>query len=380
MIKMASVYKRGKSYSYQIYLGKDENGKPKFDSKGSFKTKAEAKEAAFKREEELKNGENGNLTEITFELFSKRWLSTKEMNLRYNTFFNYRERIRLYMLPLFGRKKMKDVKVIHIQDWHQWLSKTHSMTTVADAHKLMKRIFKDAVAWEVINKNPFDKVPTPTSKFKTMETWTKEDVATFLQGSKDDAMYIAFYLALATGMRQSEILGLTWSNVSFEHQYITVNSVLETRSKQLINDTKTKSSSRRIDCSADLMNELKKHRTRQKQMKLIAGTAWKNDYDLVITTGFGTPIVARNLIRSFARLKKKLGLKEITFHELRHTHASLLLQNKVHPKIVSERLGHSTIKMTLDVYSHLIPTMQKEAADLFDQLLHSEKEKVIIQS
>jgi len=377
---MATIVKRKTGFMYQIYLGKDEHGKAKFESKGSFKTKGEAKEAASLRELELKNGESGDLTEITFESFAKRWLATKEMNLRYNTFFNYRERIRLYMLPLFGRKKMKDVKVIHIQDWHQSMSKTHSMTTVADAHKLMKRIFKDAVSWEVINKNPFDKIPTPTSKFKTMETWTKEDVATFLQGSKDDAMYMAFYLALATGMRQSEILGLTWDNVSFEHQYITVNSVLETRSKQLINDTKTKSSSRRIDCSHDLMNELKKHRTRQKQMKLIAGTAWQNHYDLVITTGFGTPIVARNLLRSFTRLKKKLGLKEITFHELRHTHASLLLQNKVHPKIVSERLGHSTIKMTLDVYSHLIPTMQKEAADLFDQLLQSESKKVIIES
>lgn len=355
---------------YQIYLGKNKEGKPLFESLSGFKTKGEAKEAAQKREEELKNLDHVELKDITFGEFSKRWLKLKEDTIRDNTYNTYVERIKNYMIPYFAKTKLADLKVMHIKEWHDKLKKKINRTTIQDVHKLMKRIVKDAVLWEIIPKNPFELIKTPTSETKKMEVWEKDEVSFFLSSIKEDPLYIAFYLALTTGMRQSEILGLRWESVNFENRTIAVTATLQRNTKKIIEDTKSKTSARSIQVSAEIIHELKKHRKHQKQQQLIAGTAWKN-YDLVISTGFGTPIIARNLNRSFERLKNKLKMKQITFHELRHTHATLLLKANIHPKIVSERLGHSTIKVTLDRYSHVIPNMQKEAADMIDQLLLS---------
>lgn len=370
MIEMATIIKRGKTFGYQIYLGIDKDGKRLFDRKSGFKSKSEAKEAAQKREEELKNLDQVELKDITFGDFSKRWITLKEDSIRDNTFATYKERIRNHMIPYFGKMKLSDLKPMHIKEWHDKLKKQINRTTIQDVHKLMKRIVRDAVLWEVIAKNPFDLIKTPTSETKKMEIWEKEDVSYFLANIKDDPLYIAFYLALTTGMRQSEILGLRWESVNFENRTISVTATLQKTSGKIIENTKSKTSARNIQVSAEIIHELKKHRKEQKQKQLIAGTAWKH-HDLVVSTGFGTPIIARNLNRSFDRLKNKLKMKQITFHELRHSHATLLLKANIHPKIVSERLGHSTIKVTLDRYSHVIPNMQKEAADMIDQLLLS---------
>ena len=367
---MASIVKRKTGFMYQIYLGKDTNGKPLFESKAGFKTKTEAKEAAQKREDELKNLDHVELKDISFGEFAKRWLKLKEDNIRENTYQTYVERIKNHMIPYFNRTKLSDLKVMHIKEWHDKLKQKINRTTIQDVHKLMKRMIKDAVLWEIIPKNPFELIKTPNSETKKLEVWEKDEVSYFLQSIKSDPMYMAIYLALATGMRQSEILGLRWECVNFENRTISITATLQRATRKLVEDTKSKTSARSIACSSDIIGELKRYRKEQKQNQLIAGSAWQAN-DLVITTGFGTPVIARNLNRSFDRLKKKYNMKSITFHELRHTHATLLLKANIHPKIVSERLGHSTIKVTLDRYSHVIPNMQKEAADLIDQLLQS---------
>ncbi|MGY4689611.1 site-specific integrase [Salibacterium sp. K-3] len=205
---------------------------------------------------------------------------------------------------------------------------------------------------------------------KEMGYWEKEEASYFLEVAKEDKNYIFFLLALSTGMRPGEILGLKWRDIDPDNQQLSVLRSL-TRQGEL-KQPKTKSSRRMISLGEDTLSTLKSHRTRQKEEKMKAGKAY-DDQNFVIATKTGNPVLYRNILRTWYRLTKPLfdkgELTPIRLYDMRHTHASLLLRENVHPKIVSERLGHASIKITLDTYSHVIPSLQKEAADKFNNAL-----------
>jgi integrase len=179
---------------------------------------------------------------------------------------------------------------------------------------------------------------------------------------------IVFLLAIYTGMRQGELLGLRWSDIDFEKRTIHIQQTLSHDGKELRPHAKTKSSIRSVAISQETISALKKHRNLIKQEKMFLGSEYR-DHDLVICTSLGTPVNPRHINKVWDHFLKKIDVPKITFHDLRHTHASLLLKQGTHPKIVSERLGHSSIQMTLDTYSHLLPNMQETAAQGLDQML-----------
>ncbi|WP_279401409.1 site-specific integrase [Piscibacillus salipiscarius] len=180
---------------------------------------------------------------------------------------------------------------------------------------------------------------------------------------KRDPFFIAYQLASVEGMRQGEILGLRWQDIDFEGQRLTIQQTLSNDGKTIKPGAKNKTSKRQVAFTKETLIALKSHKEKQEQIKVKTGDVYNDKLDLVVCTSLGSPINPSNLRRSFNRNIKRLHVKKIRFHDLRHTHATLCLELNIHPKIVASRLGHANTRMTLDTYSHLLPSFQNGAVE-----------------
>jgi len=195
---------------------------------------------------------------------------------------------------------------------------------------------------------------------------TPEQVRSLLVAVRGDRWEALLATALATGMRQGELLGLKWGDVDLMSGAIHVQRQLQRDGT--FAEPKTAKARRMIDLPASSVMIIKEHRRTQNEERLLIGAEWSAN-DLVFCTHAGKPLSPRNVLRAFKLTLRRAGLPDVLFHALRHTAATLLLLQGIHPKVVQERLGHATISMTLDTYSHLIPSMGRDAADRLDQLL-----------
>jgi len=203
-----------------------------------------------------------------------------------------------------------------------------------------------------------------------MKVLTDDQVRVFLSGSEGTRYGVLFYLALSTGMRVGELLGLKWSDIDWSTQRLQVKRQLQHLPELGLTFTEPKSAAGRrlIILSTQTVEKLRRHLEDQELARILASDRWQ-EYDLVFPTKYGTPMYPTNMYKDFKALLKMLGLPRIRFHDLRHTAATLMLQQDIHPKIVQERLGHSDINMTLNIYSHVLPSMQAEAAEKMDEIL-----------
>ncbi|MEI4622112.1 site-specific integrase [Bacillus cereus] len=213
----------------------------------------------------------------------------------------------------------------------------------------------------------------PRIETKDIQTWSLEEANQFLQHTENERLHIAYVLAIYTGMRRGEILGLRWRDCDLEQAKVSIRQTLaRVDGKLVFQEPKTKGSKRRITITEEVISALKKHRSEQNKYKLLLGPGYI-DNDLIVCTEDGKPIDPRNLLRHFARMKKETNVPELRFHDLRHTHATILLLLSENPKVVSERLGHSRVDITLDIYSHVLPDMQENAANNFEQAMKQKK-------
>ncbi len=203
-----------------------------------------------------------------------------------------------------------------------------------------------------------------------METYSVEEVRSLLNAVKGSQLEALFYIAVTAGLRQGEILGLLWSDLEWGTGNLRVQRQLQrVRHKGLIfNEPKSASGRRLIVLGPTTLERLQEHKDRQNNQRQGFAEEWQA-FDLIFTKPNGSPIDPRGLLRNFKSIIKNAGLPDIRFHDLRHTAATMMLQCGVHPKIVQERLGHSSISITLDTYSHILPVMQIEAASKIDELL-----------
>ncbi|MEX0751167.1 MAG: site-specific integrase [Dehalococcoidia bacterium] len=215
-------------------------------------------------------------------------------------------------------------------------------------------------------------VDAPRIKRHSFRTLSAEEARALLRAAEGDRFEALYVVALTTGMRQGELLGLQWKSVDLKRQTLAVRGSLERGVKTLtIGEPKTRTSRRQVHLTPAAVEALRQHRVRQHEERLAVGSAWE-DNELVFCSEIGTPVSASNLLnRSFRRLLERAGIEPIRFHDLRHTAATLLLEQGMHPKIVSEMLGHSTIAITLDLYSHVTSAMHKQAADAMEEILRS---------
>ncbi|MFC0188196.1 tyrosine-type recombinase/integrase [Fictibacillus aquaticus] len=359
--------KRGARWSFTLDIGRDEKtGKRKQKTVSGFSTKKEAQAAAADLIAKFEQGQYVEPSKVTVNEFLGDYMSVHyRSSVRPGTLERAEHMLKNHITPAFGHAMMKNLKPLHFQRFYAEKSEAGlSPGTIKGMHTFLVTAMEMAVTWELLPNNPARRAKPPKQQQHTISVWSHEESEMFLQHAKGvSSYYLIFLVALYTGMRKGEILGLRWDDIDFEAKTIYVNQSLTYSLKELrISEPKTKSSKRAILTPVHVLQELKKHRLRQKEIKLKLGTGYDNALaeKYVFTTSKGNFIYPQVLNKALVKLCKELELSPIRFHDLRHTHATMLLSLGVNPKIVSERLGHTSIVITLDTYSHVLPAMQEE--------------------
>jgi integrase len=235
---------------------------------------------------------------------------------------------------------------------------------------VLRRALNEALALGLVTRNAAALVRAPKAPHGEMHVYDAEQVRALLDAAAGTRLEALLTLAVTSGMREGELLGLTWPNVNLDGKFLHVQTQLRRlREKGLtIKDVKTGSSRRKIELSDLAVAALRRHHVRQAQERLALGEAWQ-DRDLVFPNSVGNPIDVPSLLqRGYVRIVKQAGLPPIRFHDLRHTAATLLLLKGVHPKKVSELLGHASVAITLTTYSHVLPSLSRDTASAMDDL------------
>ncbi|MFC1998852.1 tyrosine-type recombinase/integrase [Chloroflexota bacterium] len=315
-------------------------------------------------------------TKTTLGEFLLKWLDDyAKTHLSPRGFDRYQGIIEKHIIPALGRIKLTKLKPEHLQKHYtDKLKEGLSTSTVRYQHAVIHIALQTAVKWGLANRNVADAVDPPRKQRKEMETWSEEEVKQFIASVKDTPYYALFCTNLFTGMRRSELLALRWQDVDFIYSKIYINRGLHQRSDgtYVFADTKSEKSRRAIDIYGFIYRVLKEHKEIHESKAIILGRFLKED-DLVFSNIEGKPFRPNTVTRAWATLATQCGLKVIRFHDARHTHASLLLKQGIPTKVVQERLGHSSSQITLDIYSHVAPGMQMDAAKAFDQLVNPER-------
>jgi len=372
------IKKRGKdSYLVCIALGKDPNtGKYRSHYETVTGTREEAKKRRAELVHQLDSGSFLKPGKVTFGEYLGRWLQEyAQPNLSPRGFERYAGIIRKYFIPELGSILLAQVKPEHIQKHYAAMqNKGLSAGTIKYHHAVARKALQTAIKWGLLARNPADGAEVPRVRRHEMHTWSELEVCAFLEAAKDSPYFALFHTALYTGMRRSELLGLQWKDVGI--QKIHVNRGLHhlKDGSYVFTQPKSVKSSRGIDLSPSSMLVLAEHKDRQEGIRAVQGIPLTED-SLVFSQYDGQPLRPNTITRAWTLMANKAGVRPIRLHDARHTHASLMLKQGVHPKIVQERLGHASITMTLDIYSHVAPGLQQAAAESFDRLLNPVPEK-----
>jgi len=274
-----------------------------------------------------------------------------------------------HLIPALGHTLLKQLTPQAIQAYYGQACEKLSARTVHKHHRLLKQSLKYGVRQGYLGRNPCDLVDTPSWKPRPMRTLTPEELEGLLEVASSNRFYPVIYTAVSTGLRQAELLGLRWRDIDLDLQSISVCQVLyKHRGICEFKEPKTSHSKRRVSMTAKLADYLSEYKGERESLSLHLGRLLKPD-DLVFSNGEGKPIDPYVLSHNFARIVKQVGLRNMRFHDLRHTFASLMLLMGAKPKVISEALGHSSVAFTMDTYSHIIEGMQSEAMALLDEVL-----------
>ncbi|SCC46887.1 tyrosine-type recombinase/integrase [Bacillus wiedmannii] len=358
------IRKRGNKYCIVIDIGPDpQTGKRRQKWFSGYRTKKEAQADVAKKVTELNEGTFVEPSKLTLKDYLLEWLKVKEMTIDKSTFDYYEDIVLKHILPALGKIYLNKLNVIQVQQFYRNLTNTLSNGRILLIHRVLNNALNQAVAQKIIIENPAKFASKPKKEKTPIQIWTEEEVKRFLFHSQDSRYHIGYILAITTGMRLGEVLGLRWQDIDFDNHTLTITNTVGHDNK-IKQGAKTNFSQRTMPIPVETINALKSHNHFIKKEKLRLGNAY-NDFDLIVCTTRGG-IVSRNYFRTkFYEVIKKADVSKIKFHDLRHTHASLLLKQGVHPKIVSERLGHTNVSVTLNIYSHVLPNIQEEAVAKF---------------
>jgi integrase len=314
---------------------------------------------------------------------TEKWLPAQRSQLKHSTFDSYRRTIELHVLPTLGQVPLGRVLPEDLDALYARLLDSGrrngtggglSPASVRYVHRILRKALNDALRKGSISRNPAATADPPRRagtdrSEQEMQVWTAAQLQSFLSLIESHRLAPAYVLAAHTGMRRGEVLGLRWSDVDLTHGRVSVRQAVIAVAYQLrISDVKTGTARRTIDIDSPVVARLSAWRKRQAEERLLIGPAY-DDHGLVFARPDGRPIHPEFFSRTFDRVVARSDLPPIRTHDLRHTHASLLLQAGVPVKVVSERLGHASPGFTLNVYQHVIPGMQAEAAATFSRLL-----------
>jgi len=336
-----------------------------------FPTQRECIEWVRTNRNQISDGLSYTSTQVTIGEYMDSWLTTKKATRRYATWLHYDWLVRRYINPNLGNIKLKDLRADQLQALLSNLLKSGTgIYTTRKIHDILKCALNLAVKQNVIIRNPANLVDPPPKPHKEMTILSENQVSQLLVAAKGHRLEALFHLAITTGIRESEVLGLMWSDLDWIKRSLKIERQLERPHGESVQFSapKTAFGKRSIKLGSKTIEILRNHYERQQEERIEAGEAWK-EYDLIFPTNVGTPIHQHNLWRTFKILLKQAGLPAFRFHDLRHTSASLMLNYDIPVIIVSRRLGHARASITSDVYGHLLPNMQDEAAEMIDDLV-----------
>jgi integrase len=308
----------------------------------------------------------------TIQQYLQTWIETVRPQIRASSWRRYSDYVRVHLIPGLGKIPLARLSPQHLQLFYaRKLASGLSQSTVHHIHGMLHRALKDALLMGLVQRNICEMVRSPRRSTREMIALSEEQAKRILEVVKDDRYETLYLLALTTAMREGELLGLRWQDVDLEKATVQVRmNVQEADGRFIIAETKTAYSRRNISLTRAAVEALRRHRARQNEERLLMGAAWNTRLDLVFPNAWGGILIPDNFVkRSFKRVVKQAGLSpETRFHDLRHTAATLLLAGGVHPKVVSEMLGHADISITLRIYAHVTPNMQLAAVQLMESM------------
>jgi integrase len=365
--------RRGTSWYAIVDLPRDPVTEKRRQKRVSAPTKRECEEKVRQVLNQAESIYSADADKITVGEFVARWLESSEPRVRPATFRRYCDMLNRHAVPQLGHIKLTKLTPFDLQRLYaDRLDAGLSATTVHHLHVMLHGALKQAVRWGMVTRNVSDMVDAPRRTFPDITTWSPEQVGRFFTESDQHGLAAFWRLALLTGMRRGELLGLKWEDIDLERGSLAVRRTLSRGNGGTweIGQPKTASGRRSIALPQSCVSALRKHRVAQNTARLRLGEIWE-DHDFVFTNRTGGPLHVNSMMLQIRKLTEAAGLPKIRFHDLRHTSATLLLAKGVHPKIVQERLGHSDISMTLNRYSHVTPDMQRHAADLLEEAFSS---------
>ena len=291
-------------------------------------------------------------------------------SVRPRTYESYCQLIRLYIGPGLGRIRLQKLSATDVQSFlNDRLAAGLSARTVQYVHAVIPKALNQALRWDLIPRNVATLFSPPRVKRPEVQPLTPAEVKTFLTALSGNRLVALYTLVVAVRLRQGEALGLRWEDVNFDRSTLSVRKALQRVEGELrLTESKSSKSRRSLILSPSFMAALRIHRSQQLQERLLSENRWK-ETGLVFTTCVGTPLDGPGVTRRFQRVLAKAGLPRKRFHDLRHTCASLLLAQGVHPRVIMEILGHSQMSLTMDTYSHVMPTLQEDAARLMESFI-----------
>jgi integrase len=357
-----SIRQRGNTFQFRFTVKDPITNERKEISKGGFKSEREAQRAMTLAMADYERGVYTPDTKMSFQELTKLWLEEKEDNVRESTIYSYKRVLDARILPFFKKMDVKGVKPLHIHNFYQKLKKEGlSGKYISYVGVILNSIFNKGLQMEFIVSNPVGKANKPKSTKKKQLSWSREEALQFLDAAQVRSdYYLAYLLAFYTGMRIGEVLGLHWSDIDLDKQVIHVQHTLTlNEGKYVIGPVKTDSSNRSIPIGDNLIQQLEEHK------KFSSNTS----EEMVFVTKKGKYVVPYTLRYIMKKICEELDLPLIRFHDIRRTHTSILIDEGVSPKVVSQRLGHSDVSITLNIYTDVFDERQVEASDKMDEIL-----------
>jgi integrase len=332
---------------------------------------------------ELQNGSGVDPSHMTVSAFLERWLEHMKGQVAPRTLERYAEISRKNLGPLLGKVVLEKLRPAHIsQAYAKALTSGRrdgtgglSARTVTHMHRVLREALQQAVQWQMLARNPAAVVKPPKiERTQIMKVLDAAGTAELIEAARGYTIFMPILLGALCGMRRGEICSLRWRSIDVESGQLAVIASME-QTEAGCREKETKSGrNRTIALPAMVVEELRQHRIVQAEQMLRLGVRLTPEYHVVMRAD-GTPLQPNSMTHAFATFVAARGLKRIRFHDLRHTHATQMLRAGIHPKIASERLGHSKVGITLDLYSHVLPGMQDEAAVQVNALISGEIER-----
>ena len=375
-------YKRLKNGTWEarVSIGRGLDGK--VERRAVYgKTKREVTEKVAEIISEVSNGIYISPNEMTLKEWLDIWEESYLKDIKPSTFAQYDYQIRIHIVPRMGMLKLQKITPPVVQEFYNRLVEPYELTnrfghkvtkpglspkSVKNLHGVLHKAFEQAILCRFIKTNPCDACKLPRSEKKEVIVMQGQEVSDFLKAIKGDPYQYLYYVDLFTGMRQGEIMGLTWDCVDFRKGVIRIEKQFRKNhsggSKYEFSSLKN-GKTRTITPAPIVFDVLKKVKAEQSSWKLRAGEAFNNELNLVFTNELGHHLCSVTIYEHLKKIMGSIGLEHVRFHDLRHTFATISLQNGDDIKTVSENLGHATVAFTLDVYGHVTDKMKKDSAD-----------------